>query len=131
MNTKPLLGICLGMQLMGQFHKEGNVQGLGLVDVDIHPFETALKVPHLGWNQVQRSENNEHSPLFNGIQSDAYFYFIHSYYMPVNSYTIASCQYDHSFTAAIQYKHNYATQFHPEKSGEPGLQLLKNFIEKC
>lgn len=127
----PLLGICLGMQLMGQHHSEGGVQGLGMINEDVRPFETALKIPHLGWNKIKLMDQSKPSPLFDQIRKDAYFYFIHSFYMPVGSHTTAVCSYDQTFSAAIQYKNIYATQFHPEKSGEAGLQLIKNFIEKC
>ena len=130
-SKKPLLGICLGMQLIGQLHHEGPVGGLGIIDTDVLPFQTALKIPHLGWNRIHLSALGTQSLLFDGISSNDFFYFIHSFYMPEGAYTSASCNYDISFTAALEYEHIYATQFHPEKSGKAGLQVLKNFIEKC
>ena len=122
--TKPLLGICLGMQLLGSFSDEGNTKCLGIIPEKTVRFESLhMKVPHIGWNTVEPRE----SVLFLSIQPGSYFYFVHSYFMPKNPTTIAQTTYDIQFSAAIQHKNFYGVQFHPEKSGAAGLQLLQNF----
>ncbi|ENM5898283.1 imidazole glycerol phosphate synthase subunit HisH [Vibrio mimicus] len=130
---KPLLGICLGMQLLGKLSEEKGqkaddiVQCLGLVDGEVRLMQTGdLPLPHMGWNTVQVKE--EH-PLFNGIESDAYFYFVHSFAMPVGDYTIAQCEYGQAFSAAIQAGNYYGVQFHPERSSKAGARLIQNFLE--
>ena len=126
--TQPVLGICLGMQLLGRFSEENSgVDLLGIIDQDVPKMEdVGLPLPHMGWNRVYPKAGNR---LFQGIEDGAYFYFVHSYAMPVNPYTIAQCQYGTPFTAAVQKENFYGVQFHPERSGRAGAQLLKNFLE--
>lgn len=124
---KPMLGICLGMHLFLEKSLEGNSSCLGIIPGATNKFDNAkIKVPHMGWNKIKIV--NE-SPLFNNIKDDSYFYFAHSYYIPVNQYTIATTNYVVDFSAVIEKDNFYGVQFHPEKSGEVGIQLLKNFIE--
>ena len=125
--TKPVLGICVGMQLITNFSEEGNSNLLGIVPVSTLRFKEteSKKVPHMGWNQVSTQSENT---LFTGIANDAYFYFVHSYFIEFNpNFTIAFCNYGIKFAAAIQKDNFYGVQFHPEKSGEAGEMLLKNF----
>ncbi|UTW44679.1 imidazole glycerol phosphate synthase subunit HisH [bacterium SCSIO 12696] len=123
--TQPVLGICLGMQLLATFSEEGEQRCLGLVDANVNKMETGeLPLPHMGWNAVA----SEH-PLFKGIKSGDYFYFVHSFALPVGDYTIATCDYGSPFTAAVQQGNFYGVQFHPERSGKAGAQLIKNFLE--
>ncbi|SEL70315.1 glutamine amidotransferase [Kosakonia sacchari] len=128
--TQPVLGICLGMQLLGRFSEENKgVDLLGIIDHDVPKMKDVglpLPLPHMGWNQVYPKAGNR---LFQGIDDGAYFYFVHSYAMPVNENTIAQCQYGEAFTAAVQKDNFYGVQFHPERSGRAGAQLLKNFLE--
>lgn len=124
---KPLLGICLGMQVMCEKSKEGNTAGLGIIPVNTEIFDSAkVKVPHMGWNRVKIMKDNV---LFKGIDDNSFFYFANSYYVPANNFTIAEAEHDVNFSAAIQKDNFFGVQFHPEKSGEKGLQLLRNFIE--
>jgi len=123
----PLLGICLGLQLLGIKSEEGNTQCLSISDFETIQFNIPLKVPHMGWNQVKLQENK----LFYGLNPVEWFYFIHSYYIPQSKHAIAQSHYGVEFIAAIQNKNFWGVQFHPEKSGEKGLQILKNFIELC
>ncbi|EGQ9188584.1 imidazole glycerol phosphate synthase subunit HisH [Vibrio cholerae] len=130
---KPLLGICLGMQLLGKLSEEKGqkadeiVHCLGLVDGEVRLLQTGdLPLPHMGWNTVQVKERH---PLFNGIEPDAYFYFVHSFAMPVGDYTIAQCEYGQPFSAAIQTGNYYGVQFHPERSSKAGARLIQNFLE--
>ncbi len=126
---KPLLGICLGMQLLSQKSKEGNVCGIGIFPYETEKFdESNIKVPHMGWNQIKLVKS---SKLFEGIKENEYFYFAHSYFVPVNEHTTAVSSYDVEFCAAMENENIYGVQFHPEKSGHAGIQLIKNFIEKC
>lgn len=126
--TQPVLGICLGMQLLGRFSEETRgVDLLGIIEQDVPKMkDVGLPLPHMGWNQVYAKAGNR---LFQGIEDGAYFYFVHSYAMPVNAYTIARCDYGEPFTAAVQKDNFYGVQFHPERSGRAGAQLLKNFLE--
>ena len=121
---QPVLGICLGQQLLCTFSEEGNTECLGIFDVRVKKFEPRLKVPHMGWNtlEVQNSE------LYNGILSEENFYFVHSYYAEISQETTAVCDYIVSFSASMQKDNFYATQFHPEKSSQAGEQLLLNFL---
>ncbi|MDE1514355.1 MULTISPECIES: imidazole glycerol phosphate synthase subunit HisH [Vibrio] len=130
---KPLLGICLGMQLLGKFSAEKGQQAdqmvacLGLVDGEVRLLQTGvLPLPHMGWNTVQAKAGH---PLFEGIARDEYFYFVHSFALPVGDYTIAECEYGQSFSAAIQVGNYYGVQFHPERSSKAGARLLQNFLE--
>ena len=125
---QPLLGICIGMQLMCRHSEEGNTDCLGIFDVDVKRFlpqQHADKVPHMGWNNVHHTGD----ALFPTAISDAYFYFIHSYYVPLCNETIATADYIHPFSAALRKDNFYATQFHPEKSGLAGEQLLTHFLK--
>ncbi|CAM7932872.1 MULTISPECIES: imidazole glycerol phosphate synthase subunit HisH [Atlantibacter] len=126
--TQPVLGICLGMQLLGARSEENQgVETLGIIDEAVPKMtDFGLPLPHMGWNRVYPKAGNR---LFNGIEDGEYFYFVHSYAMPVNAYTIAQCNYGEPFTAAVQKDNFYGVQFHPERSGSAGAQLLKNFLE--
>ena len=126
--TQPVLGICLGMQLLGERSEENQgVETLGIIDEAVPKMtDFGLPLPHMGWNRVYPKAGNR---LFNGIEDGEYFYFVHSYAMPVNPYTIAQCNYGEAFTAAVQKDNFFGVQFHPERSGSAGAQLLKNFLE--
>jgi glutamine amidotransferase len=126
---KPMLGICLGMHILCDRSEEGNVSCLGVVDAEAKKFdETKVKVPHMGWNNVSIIKD---SKLFNNIADKTYFYFAHSYYIAKNDSTIATTKHDIEFCSALEKDNFYGVQFHPEKSGEAGLKLLRNFIELC
>lgn len=125
---QPVLGICLGMQLLCRHSAEGDVDGLGVFDVDILHFEPVVhadKVPHMGWNTITQTR----SPLFNGFEGGEFVYFVHSYYAPLCHDTAARTDYILPFSAALQKDNFYATQFHPEKSGMIGESILRNFLE--
>jgi len=128
----PFLGICLGLQLLARFSEEGQTNCLGIIDAEVKKFKspqlTRLKVPQIGWNEVMQIKG---SPLLVGIPDDSYFYFVNSYYLPLIKETVGKSQYGVSFSSIIRKKNFYATQFHPEKSGEMGLKLLNNFCELC
>ena len=126
--TQPVLGICLGMQLLGSRSDEsGGIETLGIIDQPVEQMQAdGLPLPHMGWNKVTPKAGNR---LFQGIDNGAYFYFVHSFAMPVNANTIAQCNYGAPFTAAVQQDNFYGVQFHPERSGAAGAQLLKNFLE--
>ena len=126
--TQPVLGICLGMQLMTEFSTEGNVATLGLMNgqADLIP-DSGLPLPHMGWNKVRYTPDH---PLFAGIEQDSHFYFVHSYAVQPNENTIATSCYGMDFSAAIANKNFYGVQFHPERSGKNGALLLRNFVEK-
>ncbi|MDU6411701.1 MAG: imidazole glycerol phosphate synthase subunit HisH [Yersiniaceae bacterium] len=126
--TQPVLGICLGMQLLASSSEEsGGVPTLGIIDTPVIKMEDrGLPLPHMGWNQVTA---NADSHLFRGIPEDAYFYFVHGYAMPVCADTIAQARYGEPFTAAVAKDNFFGVQFHPERSGAAGAQLLKNFLE--
>lgn len=125
---KPVLGICVGMQLLTEFSEEGNSGLMNIMPIKTRHFKTEnikLKVPHMGWNKVLTTTENE---LFSNIENNSYFYFVHSYYIEFNSnFTIASADYGIKFSAAIKKDNYYGVQFHPEKSGEAGEKILKNF----
>jgi glutamine amidotransferase len=130
---KPMLGICLGMQLLGKLsHEKGStgieaIECLGLCDGEVQLLDSGdLPLPHMGWNTVTVQDNH---PLFKGISQNEYFYFVHSFAMPVGDYTIASCDYGQPFTAAVQSGNYYGVQFHPERSSKAGSQLIQNFLE--
>ena len=122
--TQPVLGVCLGMQLMCDFTEEDNTKGLGIFPVEVKEFEKKLKVPQIGWNQISELKGK----LFKNIEDEAYTYFVHSFYVPNNKFSIAETNYGLKYSSAIQKDNFYATQFHPEKSGDIGEQILKNFI---
>jgi len=125
-NTKkPLLGICLGMQLLGEFSEELSQNTLNIIPFKTIKFKEkeGFALPHMGWNCVRSTHK-----LFKGLQG-AYFYFVHSYCVGLNDYTIASCEYSQSFSAALNKDNFYGVQFHPERSSEAGELLLRNFIE--
>ena len=125
---QPLLGICIGQQLLCRHSEEGDVDCLGVFDTDVLRFRPTLheqKVPHMGWNTIKPST----SPLMKGINEEDFVYFVHSYYVPLCQETIAECDYIQPFSAALQKDNFYATQFHPEKSGTIGERIIKNFLE--
>jgi len=122
---KPMLGICLGLQLMCQYSEEANTTCLGIFDTHVKKFPNTGKVPHMGWNSFTTTK----SPLFNNIDLNNDVYYVHSYYAVINEQTIASCDYILPFGTAMQKNNFYATQFHPEKSADIGEQILKNFLE--
>ena len=122
--TQPVLGICLGMQLMCNSSEEGNTKGLGIFDVDIIKFSNAVKVPQMGWNTI----NNLNSDLFKNTKEKEYMYLVHSYYAPKCAEMIATTNYEFEYASALQKNNFYGVQFHPEKSGTAGEQILKNFL---
>lgn len=122
---QPVLGICLGQQLLCAFSEEGNTKCLGIFETTVKKFEPKLKVPHMGWNTISALN----SVLFDGISSEENFYFVHSYYAEVCTDTSAICDYILPFSASMQKDNFYATQFHPEKSSLAGEQLLLNFLQ--
>ena len=121
---QPVLGICLGMQLMCESTEEGETKALGIFPVQVKRFTNEKKVPHMGWNQLEDLKGD----LLTGIDPNEYAYFVHSFYVPVIKETIASCDYILPFSAALQKDNFYACQFHPEKSGAVGVKILENFI---
>ena len=121
----PLLGICLGMQLLCDYSEENSTEGLGLIGGRIRRFVLPRKVPHIGWSRVEPSAH----PLFRGIPSNSYFYFVHSFRADESGASIAECEYGERFAAAIAAGSRAGVQFHPEKSGEVGEQVLRNFLE--
>ena len=125
---QPILGICIGQQLMCRHSEEGDVDTLGIFDVPVLRFRPTLhedKVPHMGWTQLEKLR----SPLMQNIEEGEYAYFVHSYYVPLCEHTIATTQYVAPFSAALQRNNFYATQFHPEKSGSVGERIIQNFLD--
>ncbi len=122
---QPVLGICLGMQLMCNHSEEGNTDGLGIFDANVIRFSNNVKVPQMGWNQIY----NLKSSLFQGINDNEYMYLVHSYYVPNCKEAIATTNYDLEYSSALQKDNFYGTQFHPEKSGDVGEQILANFLK--
>ena len=124
---RPVLGICVGMQLMCRDSEEGPVEGLGIFDAHVRRFAEApdVKVPHMGWNAL----GNLDSKLFRDVDSGSFVYFVHSYYAGLGPDTIATCRHGGTlFSAALKYENFYGTQFHPEKSGSVGAAILRNFL---
>jgi glutamine amidotransferase len=123
---QPVLGICVGMQVMCRHSQEGDTECLRLFDTRVKRFIPSkdLKVPHMGWNRISNLETK----LFQGIHSGEYFYFVHSYYPELCTDTIATTQHGVMFSAALKYENFYGTQFHPEKSGDKGELILANFL---
>ena len=125
----PFLGICIGMQILFEHSDERDTECLGVVPGRVSRFDEAmLKVPHIGWNRVSVTATN---PLFHMIRDNEYFYFVHSYRAPVGPNTIGMTQYGEAFSAAVQKQNFYGVQFHTEKSGAAGIQVMKNFLELC
>ncbi len=125
---QPVLGICLGMQLMCSHSEEGDADCLGIFDIDVKKFQPKCheeKVPHMGWNTL----TNTHSALFKGFEKEEFVYFVHSFYVPLNEHTAAQTEYILPYSSALHKDNFYATQFHPEKSGKVGERILRNFIE--
>lgn len=122
--TQPVLGICLGMQLMCNSSKEGQTKGLGIFDVDVVRFSKKVKVPHMGWNQI----SNLKPPLFSEVAEKEHVYMVHSYYAGLCDATIAESDYGIRYSAALGKDNFFGTQFHPEKSGETGERILRNFL---
>ena len=125
---QPVLGICIGQQLMCSHSEEGDTPCLGIFDVNVHRFRPQYhtdKVPHIGWNSIAQPQ----SALFKGIEGGEYVYFVHSYCVPVSPWTIAVTDYVQPFSAALHRDNFYATQFHPEKSGSVGERILQNFLD--
>ncbi len=121
---QPVLGICLGMQLMCKHSEEGNTNGLGIFDVNVLKFSNQVKVPQMGWNTIY----NLKSPLFSGIKENEFMYLVHSYYAPLSENTISTTNYELEYSTALQRNNFFGVQFHPEKSGVFGEQILKNFL---
>nr|WP_315209932.1 imidazole glycerol phosphate synthase subunit HisH [uncultured Flavobacterium sp.] len=122
---QPVLGICLGMQLMCNKSEEGNTKGLGIFDVDVVKFTSKVKVPQMGWNTIY----NLKSDLFKEISENEYMYLVHSFYAPLCVETIATTNYELEYSSALENNNFYGTQFHPEKSGDIGEQILGNFLK--
>lgn len=126
--TKPVLGICVGMQILFEFSEEGSTTCLGILQgtVEKLPHIAHFCLPHMGWNTIKISAS---SRLMQGIQQHAYVYYVHHFAAPITSSTIAETDYGSSFSAAVQYRNFMGVQFHPERSGAIGNQLLNNFLE--
>ena len=122
---QPVLGICLGMQLLCNFSEEGETVGLGVFDVSVKRFSNEVKVPQIGWNSVQ----NLQTDLFDGISENEFVYLVHSYFAPVCKETIATSEYGNMYSTALQKANFYGVQFHPEKSGKAGEKILFNFLK--
>lgn len=123
---QPVLGICLGLQLMCSSSEEGETECIGIFNAAVRKLPSGGKVPHMGWNDFSSLDQRD---LFRGISPGDNVYYVHSYYADINSDTVAVCDYILPFSAAMQKDNFYATQFHPEKSGETGALILKNFLE--
>ena len=121
---QPVLGICLGMQLLCDATEEGDVKGLGIVSGKVIRFSDQVKVPQMGWNTISKLQTT----LFKGIKEENFMYLVHSYYVPLLPETIAQSDYDGAYSVALQKDNFYGVQFHPEKSSTAGSQLLQNFL---
>ncbi|MEO8415268.1 MAG: imidazole glycerol phosphate synthase subunit HisH [Ginsengibacter sp.] len=128
---QPVLGICLGLQLLCRASEEGNTKCLGIFDATVRKFDNSLqtenpfKIPHMGWNNIY----NLRSRLFTGVKENSFVYFVHSYYAELSTQTIATSDYIIPFSAAIQKDNFYGVQFHTEKSAEAGIQIISNFLK--
>jgi len=122
---QPVLGICLGMQLMCNHSTEGDTTGLGIFDVDVVKFSDKVKVPQIGWNEIESLK----TPLFKDIPEHSFMYLVHSFYAPKCDEMIASTNYEVDYASALQKDNFYGVQFHPEKSGKVGQEILKNFCQ--
>ena len=122
---QPVLGICLGMQLMCNHTEEGNTTGLGIFDVDVIKFSPKVKVPQMGWNIIY----NLKSDLFKDVAEKEYMYLVHSFYAPLCNETIATTDYEVEYSSALENENFFGTQFHAEKSGDVGEKILGNFLE--
>jgi len=122
---QPVLGICLGMQLMCKSSEEGDTKGLGIFDVDVVKFTPKVKVPQMGWNQIYDLK----SDLFKGITENEFMYLVHSFYAPNCAESIATTNYELEYASALKKDNFYGTQFHPEKSGAVGEKILENFLK--
>lgn len=123
--NRPVLGICLGMQLLCNSSEEGNTKGLGVFDCEVVKFSDAMKVPQIGWNQIF----NLKSDLFSGVSEDSYVYLVHSFYASLNDHAISTTNYGLDYASALQKDNFYGVQFHPEKSSTVGQQILSNFLK--
>lgn len=121
---QPVLGICLGMQLMCKHSEEGDTNGLGIFNVEVRKFSNRVKVPQMGWNVITQLK----SALFKGLNDGDFMYLVHSYYADVNEDTIAKTDYEIEYSSALKKNNFYGVQFHPEKSGKKGEQILQNFL---
>ena len=122
---QPVLGICLGMQLLCENTEEGDVDGLGIIKCNVIKFSDKLKVPQMGWNKVKKLRTR----LFNKINEGDYMYLVHSYFVPTINETIGQSEYGLTYSVAVQKENFFGVQFHPEKSSSSGSQLVKNFLE--
>jgi len=122
---QPVLGICLGMQLLFEKTEEGNTTALGILQETVKRFPNTVKVPQMGWNRVQHASEG----LFDGISQDCYMYLVHSYFVPLTAATIAKSDYAGTYSVAVQKDNFFGVQFHPEKSSKDGLRLLENFLK--
>lgn len=123
---QPVLGVCLGMQLMCKNNEEGNTVGMGIFDIDVKKFPAKNIVPHMGWNTISDFK----SGIFSGIEENSDVYFVHSFYCELSENTTSVCDYILPFSASLQKNNFYAMQFHPEKSGDIGSRLLENFLKQ-
>ena len=122
--NQPVLGICLGMQLLCETTEEGDVEGLGIISGKVVRFSNKVKVPQMGWNTISKMQTS----LFQSIKENDFMYLVHSFYVPILPETIARSEYDGTYSVALQKDNFYGVQFHPEKSSQAGSQLLQNFL---
>jgi len=122
---QPVLGICLGLQLMCGYCEEGQIQGLGIFDVDVKKFDASMKIPQIGWNRIE----NLKSDVFKGIKEKEFMFLVHSYYIPLNDACISTTTYGVKYASAMQKDNFHGVQFHPEKSSKAGGEILNNFLK--